>query len=1168
MVTFALPGDNDAGDAGSATPKSRPGLAFSQRGFAASPYGSVGKRAGSSTPLGGSARKSFTARSEPPASSLGRSFTGQRNIFRASAISDSPPTANTFSPSVPQNTMKRVFAPGATPEPSRTARELGAQSATRGVAARAKDKDLFPMRISSPPPELTGEALAQKVPKDWDPKGSIYADQFLAHLAPAEFDEDQRRQFFCILDLRRLKYAADEIFVKKGWKLNVMNFAKEFEKSRSIILLRYGLYEFQNVKPSKEILKRWRREHGLPDPEEEEAEPTPTKISSKKKRKATDDGEGLSTPALKSKKRDLETDTPVAPFAAATAPSTTPAAAPPAASKNKRKASVGEETQEPPAKLQRPTSGARSLFEQAANKASSTPSTTPAKTNFSSAKPATNNLMRSVLKSEAAQAASSTNGNIFGYLSDNSSAKNSGVDADAESESDSEESPEAEQADERSAKRPALASTVDTPSDAGTRESTPGRSLFERVTKDDGGQPVRATTPLEPAPAALKDQTWKPDAAPLKFAAPTSTPQTSSLFAGTPSAGPSAVSSSSSLFAPKPSSSGSETPSLFSSKPTSTSLFGPKPSAGGEATSLFAQKPSSASSLFGAPKPDAAAEKPKEPSTETVKKDAESDKENVPSSDQAPAETKPATPQPSVGSFFAQKPATAEPPKETPAAATSLFTQSSASASPSLFSAAKPQTASTPSVLGSTTLFGKPTEAQKEPEKSAASEPAKASTPFPGFSTPSAAGNKPTSNLFGVGSSSSSSLFGPNAASAAPATSSGFSFGVSQNGGAQANSTPLFAPKSPPTSFGNSMVEGSPMKQDDKSPAKPIFQGLGNTTTAATPPIFSFGTTSSGAAPAPTLAPSTNMFGTASNPPAASGNAGGLNFSFTGPSSINNPFSSGASATTNSGFDFGKSTPNSGPFQFGANTASPAPIFGANQGNTNGSAPSSGGYIFSANNAQPQQGAGTPFGNNQNLFNLQPPTGGPSTGTTSGLDTPFSLGDGSSLATTPARGTPEPTGKAETAKEPAKEPTKAADDEEGEKHEQINLTDGAEEGEDTLHEVRAKVLKFIPAGSEGDDKPKSKSPWSTQGVGPLRVLQNKETKLVRLLLRAEPRGHVALNRALMSEMSYKADNKYVKITTSNEKGDGLETWMIQVKTKELAIELADALEKHKNENKK
>lgn len=51
-------------------------------------------------------------------------------------------------------------------------------------------------------------------------------------------------------------------------------------------------------------------------------------------------------------------------------------------------------------------------------------------------------------------------------------------------------------------------------------------------------------------------------------------------------------------------------------------------------------------------------------------------------------------------------------------------------------------------------------------------------------------------------------------------------------------------------------------------------------------------------------------------------------------------------------------------------------------------------------------------------------------------------------------------------------------------------------------------------------------------------------------------------------MSYKADKKYVKITTSNEKGDGLETWMIQVKTADLAKELAAAMEKHKELNKK
>lgn len=167
------------------------------------------------------------------------------------------------------------------------------------------------------------------------------------------------------------------------------------------------------------------------------------------------------------------------------------------------------------------------------------------------------------------------------------------------------------------------------------------------------------------------------------------------------------------------------------------------------------------------------------------------------------------------------------------------------------------------------------------------------------------------------------------------------------------------------------------------------------------------------------------------------------------------------------------------------------------------------------------------------------------------------------MATTPAGGTPEPSAQAGAAN--------GADNEEGEKHEQINLTEGAEADEENLHEVRAKVLKFVPAGekkADGEEKPKSKSPWSTQGVGPLRLLKHKETSAVRLLLRAEPRGHVALNRAVLPNMNYKADEKYVKMTTSNEKGDGLETWMIQVKTKDLAKELAEALEKHKVLNKK
>ncbi|KAI0446964.1 hypothetical protein F4803DRAFT_559139 [Xylaria telfairii] len=135
--------------------------------------------------------------------------------------------------------------------------------------ANTASTEPFKMRIPSPDPDLTGQALAREIPDDPNRTGSIYADQFLAHKCPPHFDEIQRRQFFCILDLRRLKYAADEIFAKKDWKLNILNFAKEYEKSRGLIMLRYGLYEFKSVKPSSEVLKKWRVAHGLP-PEPEE----------------------------------------------------------------------------------------------------------------------------------------------------------------------------------------------------------------------------------------------------------------------------------------------------------------------------------------------------------------------------------------------------------------------------------------------------------------------------------------------------------------------------------------------------------------------------------------------------------------------------------------------------------------------------------------------------------------------------------------------------------------------------------------------------------------------------------------------------------------------------------------------------------------------------------
>ncbi|RSL89401.1 hypothetical protein CEP52_014912 [Fusarium oligoseptatum] len=1160
MVTFSLPGDGDAADAGRSTPRPRPALPFAKRAYVSTPY-KTSRLSG--TPQ--SSRRLLMTRDEVPSSSLSKSsIATARNIFRVSAVADTPPVAP-FSPSLPQSTMKKVFAPGATPEPSRTFRESTAQVTPRGMASKATSKELFTMRIEDPDPELSGEALTKKIPKDWNSKGSIYADQFLSHLCPPDFDDEQRRQFFCILDLRRLKYAANEIFSKKDWKLNVVNFAKEFEKSRSIILLRYGLYEFQNVKPSKDVLKRWRREHGLPEPEEEEnAEPTPTKPTASKKRKADDDlskdtvSNGIST-SNKRRAPELEEASVEAPVEVSTPASVL--------GKNKRRVSVSDEAESQPSKMQKgQASMAKSLFEKIANKSSTPvgsplkPSTKPAEETgsakpnpFAFNKPTSGGsaLARSVFQQNLKPSNAAAGGNIFGYLSDASSAKNSGVDADAESEADSDaegDSQATAQSDEPSAAASgtetasqvgsglfapqAPTSAVADTSAPGTRESTPGRSLFDRVTKGSDGQPVRvedkveaeaeAEAPEKPA-AKPADQTWNPTTTPIKFAPSTTSGQAGSLFGKTTSA------------------------------PTS---------------SLFAPKTTTTSNIFGAPKQDKPAEKESTPASEQADKTGgESDKEN----DQAPKkpmfEVKAPTAQPSFGSsLFAPKPA-AETPKEAEPtkSVSSLFgakldSKPSTPSTTNLFgSVSKPAESSGP-VMQSSTLFGaKPAEGDK-------SSTAPKTSLFGGEST------TPASSLFGVKpTANATNLFG-NASTtpaAKPLFAPIFSFGAKPNGTSD-SAKPLFGTPKSPASSGAPLFGGSPMKQDAPSPAKKAFNG--GSTGASAAPIFSFGNASA--------TPAAPIFGGgsgATNAQRAIQDLGDFSFqSGNSGSSFTNPFASGNNggnsgptpASTSGGmFNFGSTSAapsGSSPFQFGGPSSTAAPTFGANQSNNNapsfGSASgSTGGPSFSFTGASPAQNSTPTFGSNQAapaFGNLQPPAGGSTTGT----NTPFSLGGGSSLATTPAGGTPEPSTQAEGA---------AAAGEEGEKQEQVNLAENLETDEDVLHDVRAKVLKFVPAGEKSEEKKsKSQSPWSTQGVGALRLLKHKETSVVRLLLRAEPRGHIALNRAVLPDMSYKADKKYVKITTSNEKGDGLETWMIQVKTADLAKELAAAMEKHKELNKK
>lgn len=109
------------------------------------------------------------------------------------------------------------------------------------------------------------------------------------------------------------------------------------------------------------------------------------------------------------------------------------------------------------------------------------------------------------------------------------------------------------------------------------------------------------------------------------------------------------------------------------------------------------------------------------------------------------------------------------------------------------------------------------------------------------------------------------------------------------------------------------------------------------------------------------------------------------------------------------------------------------------------------------------------------------------------------------------------------------------------------------------------MLKFISVDKRDEDK--QTAPWVTQGVGPLRVLKNKTTGTVRIVLRAEPRGHIAINKTILADMEYKAKEKTINLVATSEDGAGLETWLLQVKKPELALELAGVLEANKSANK-
>ena len=80
---------------------------------------------------------------------------------------------------------------------------------------------------------------------------------------------------------------------------------------------------------------------------------------------------------------------------------------------------------------------------------------------------------------------------------------------------------------------------------------------------------------------------------------------------------------------------------------------------------------------------------------------------------------------------------------------------------------------------------------------------------------------------------------------------------------------------------------------------------------------------------------------------------------------------------------------------------------------------------------------------------------------------------------------------------------------------QASLVDSraGEENDEVLFEARAKASKWFTA--EGAAQKKLQPGWNTQGLGPMRVLKDKESGRTRVVLRADPGSNIVINEGLI-----------------------------------------------------
>jgi hypothetical protein len=118
-----------------------------------------------------------------------------------------------------------------------------------------------------------------------------------------------------------------------------------------------------------------------------------------------------------------------------------------------------------------------------------------------------------------------------------------------------------------------------------------------------------------------------------------------------------------------------------------------------------------------------------------------------------------------------------------------------------------------------------------------------------------------------------------------------------------------------------------------------------------------------------------------------------------------------------------------------------------------------------------------------------------------------------------------------------------------------------QEGHDVLAEAhKAKAYKM-----DVDPKnPEVGQSWQVQGVGPIAVLTNQESGVVKILMKRIPAGGVVLNTRLIPDLKYEQIGKRARFSVLGAKG--LESWLVQFASEGEVKDFVSACEVNKGSN--